>query len=184
MRARSGQTEREAIATKIATAVERSLPSAEPLTTQAISHERREFRLDPLRISEADRDAARVELENLSPAEQTSNWGERLVEVRDGEYTNEGVPIDIETHHVRIGDLALVTNPFELFLDYGLRITARSPAAQTITVQLSCGSEGYLPTAVARERGGYGAIPPSATVGPVGGTQLVEGTLTALQDIF
>ena len=38
-----------------------------------------------------------------------------------------------------IGDLGIVTNPFELFLDYALRIKARSPAPQTAVVQLAAG---------------------------------------------
>jgi len=40
----------------------------------------------------------------------------------------------------------LATNPFELFLDYGMRIKARSKALQTFVVQLACDSSGYLPT--------------------------------------
>ena len=36
----------------------------------------------------------------------------------------------------------MATNPFELFLDYGLRIKARSEAPQTFIVQLACGARG------------------------------------------
>lgn len=42
----------------------------------------------------------------------------------------------IEIHVVRIGDIAIATNPFELYLDYGIRINGRSPAIQTFVVQL------------------------------------------------
>ena len=59
----------------------------------------------------------------------------------------------VEIHVIRLADIALMTNPFELFLDYGNQIRARSLAAQRFLVQLACGSEGYLPTAKA-ERGG------------------------------
>jgi len=41
-----------------------------------------------------------------------------------------------EIHALRLDDLAIATNPFELYTDYGLRIKARSPAAQTSVVQL------------------------------------------------
>jgi hypothetical protein len=49
----------------------------------------------------------------------------------------------IEFHVLRLGDVALATNPFELFLDYGLRMKVRSPAALTLLVQLSCRACGY-----------------------------------------
>ena len=38
------------------------------------------------------------------------------------------------------------TNPFELFLDYGMRIKGRSPALQTFVLQLTTPWCGYLPT--------------------------------------
>ena len=52
----------------------------------------------------------------------------------------------IEIHVLRIGDIVIATNPFELYLDYGIRIKGRSPAVQTFLVQLTCSYEGYLPT--------------------------------------
>ncbi|MBO7519217.1 MAG: hypothetical protein J6T73_00420, partial [Clostridia bacterium] len=52
----------------------------------------------------------------------------------------------VEVHIARFGNIAVATNPFELFLDYGNKIRARSRARQTILIQLACGSEGYLPT--------------------------------------
>jgi hypothetical protein len=89
-----------------------------------------------------------------------------------------------EIHVLRIGDLALSTSPFELYLDYGLRIRARCPAALTLHVQLSCGEGGYLPTARAVSAGGYGALVANGTVGPEGGQLLVESILEALRRLF
>ena len=43
----------------------------------------------------------------------------------------------VETHLVRVGDVGFATNPFELFLDFGERIKARSKAVQTFMVQLA-----------------------------------------------
>ena len=56
----------------------------------------------------------------------------------------------IESHVLRLGDIALATNPFELFLNYGNQIRARSLAKQTFLIQLACGSWGYLPTEKAK----------------------------------
>ena len=57
---------------------------------------------------------------------------------------------EIEAHFIRLGAVAFATNPFELFLDYGHRIKARSRAEQTFVVQLCCGEGGYLPTPAQR----------------------------------
>jgi hypothetical protein len=88
----------------------------------------------------------------------------------------------IEFHVLRVGDVALATNPFELFLDYGLRIKARSPAALTLLVQLSCRSCGYLPTAPAVRGGSYSAD--HYIVGPDGGQALVEETLQRINAMW
>ena len=82
-----------------------------------------------------------------------------------------------EVHAVRLGDAVMVTNPFELFLDYGHRMKARSPAEQTFVVQLACDWLGYLPTAKAVRGGHYSADALDGQLGPVGGQALVNGTL-------
>ena len=55
--------------------------------------------------------------------------------------------LPVKVHVIRIGDMAIATNPFELYLDYGTQIKARSKAVQTFVVELaSPGGGGYLPT--------------------------------------
>jgi len=91
--------------------------------------------------------------------------------------------IPFEINVVRIGDLAFATNPFELYLDYGIRIRARSKAVQTAIVQLA-GYGTYLPTVRAVAGRSYGAIPASTFVGPEGGQELVERTLEMIQALW
>jgi len=43
----------------------------------------------------------------------------------------------VEVHVIRLGDMAIATNRFELYLDFGIRIKARSKAVQTFVVQLA-----------------------------------------------
>ncbi|MCA1809279.1 MAG: hypothetical protein LC725_07525, partial [Lentisphaerae bacterium] len=90
----------------------------------------------------------------------------------------------VEVHALRLGDMAIVTNPFELYLDYGVQLKARSPAVQTFIVQLASGSSGYLPTERSVAGGAYGAVPASTNVGPEGGRQLVEETLKELKALW
>ncbi len=100
------------------------------------------------------------------------------------ERQSEHPQVPIEVHALRIGDVALATNPFELYLDYGLRIKGRSPAWQTMIAQLSCDWKGYLPTAKAVAGGHYGARVWDGTVGPEGGQVLVERTLEMINRLW
>lgn len=92
--------------------------------------------------------------------------------------------LDTEVHVIRMGSIVFASNPFELFLDYGNQIKARSRAEQTFLIQLANGSEGYLPTAKAEKGGHYSAFIASGTVGHAGGEQLVRETLKDINGMF
>ena len=86
----------------------------------------------------------------------------------------------------RIGSAVLASSPFELYVDYSLRMKARCKARQAFIIQLS-GSEaggGYLPTQIAVDGGSYGSKPVSTQVGPAGGDELVEQTLAVMDSLF
>lgn len=89
-----------------------------------------------------------------------------------------------EIHAVRIGDICIVTDDFELFTDYGIRIQARSRALQTFVVQLANAYHIYLPTAKAVAGGSYSAIIHSSLVGPAGGQMLVEKSVEMVNALF
>ena len=91
---------------------------------------------------------------------------------------------DTEVHIIRLGTVAIASNPFELFLDYGNQIKARSDAEQTFLIQLANGTQGYLPTAKAEAGGHYSAFISSGNVGHVGGEQLVRETLQNIRQMF
>ena len=104
--------------------------------------------------------------------------------LRRFELQEELETIAAEVHVIRLGDVVTATNPFELFLDYGNQIKARSKADQTFLVQLACGGEGYLPTQKAEEGGHYSAFIASGQVGHAGGEQLVRETLQVINGMF
>ncbi len=56
---------------------------------------------------------------------------------------------------VRIGDLAILTSPCEMFVEVGLELKARSPIKPTFVVSLANGYNGYLPTVEHHRLGGY-----------------------------
>lgn len=90
----------------------------------------------------------------------------------------------IETHIIRLGDIAIATNPFELFLDYGNRMKARSKAQQTFIFQLTGGQSGYLPTEKAEKGSHYSAYITSGNVGHEGGDLLVRRTVKEINEMF
>ncbi len=92
--------------------------------------------------------------------------------------------VEMEVHYIRFGDIAIATNPFELFLDYGNQIRARSKAKQTFLIQLACGSAGYLPTKKAEEGSHYSAYVSSGVTGHEGGNILVRETLEHVNKMF
>ena len=91
--------------------------------------------------------------------------------------------LPIEVHVARLGDVAFASNPFELYLDYGLQIQARSKAEQTFVIQLA-GPGSYLPTSRSVAGGAYGAVPASTEIGPEGGRELVERTVEAINKFW
>lgn len=87
-----------------------------------------------------------------------------------------------EVHVLRLGDIAFATNPFELFIDYGIKIKTQSRAILTFLVQLSCHHSGYLPTEIAERGGGYSAD--KYLVGAAGGNKLVDETIREINRLW
>ncbi len=111
-------------------------------------------------------------------------WNDDIVKRYEMQKINPNPLYKAKIHILRIGDVAICTNPFELFADFGIRIQARSKALQTISLQLTEGSGGYLPTKKAVEGGGYSAVIQSGVVGPDGGQILVDRTVQLINDMF
>lgn len=89
-----------------------------------------------------------------------------------------------EVHVVRIGNIALASNPFELYLDYGNQIKGLSPADQTFIVQLACDCAGYLPTKRAEAGGNYSAYVSSGYLGSAAGDLLVRQTVASIRNMW
>lgn len=99
--------------------------------------------------------------------------------------TQEQCPtLTMELHALRVGECVFVFNPFELYLDFGLIIHARSCAKHTFLVQLACDVCGYLPTARSEKTGGYGSLIINGKVGSEGGRMLVEASLNAIEQLW
>jgi len=105
----------------------------------------------------------------------------RIIERFETQQEEPATPVEV--HVLRLGDIALATNPFELYLDFGVRMQERSPAIQTFLVQLA-GSGTYVAPERSVEGGAYGAVPGSNVVGAEGGRELVEETLALIESVW
>ena len=184
---------REEIAIKIADAVDYVFSGAKSDMHTAIpmKHVVEDLSLPVRRVTEAELERAKSDYDRIMEKGQLDK-GRNFVylgrnkSVIDRHERQEKDPFyRMELHVVRFGDIAIVTNPFELFLDYGIRIKARSKALQTFVIQLaSCSAAGYLPTAKAVAGGGCGAEVVSNRVGPEGGQVLVDRTVELINGMW
>jgi len=148
-------------------------------------HQIADLALPVRRVTEKEMSEAKTQAEALKKKGDTGmkgKWYQRVIDRYDKQDQEPTFPVEV--HVLRIGDIAIATNPFELFHDYGVQIKSRSKAIQTFVVQLTCGSGGYLPTKRAIEGGGYSAVVESNRVGHEGGQVLVEETLKAINKLF
>ena len=189
LRRRRGVTQRQDIAQRVGDAVERALAGT-PLATDTpvFRHVVRQLKLPPFKVTAKDAVWAQARHDEFvadKNNDPNSWWPKKLREVVE---TAKGLhkppPVTVPIHVVRLGDAGFATSPFELFLDFSLRIKARSPAAQTVLVQLTDANGGYLASERGVKAGSYGAVPSSCAVGPAGGRKLVEVTLAILNDLF
>jgi hypothetical protein len=96
----------------------------------------------------------------------------------------ENPTLNMQSHTVRIGDIAFATIRFETYIDFMHRLQARSPFIQTFVIQLA-GTEGgnYLATHRGAEAKGYSASMFCNMVSADGGHQLVENQLEILNEM-
>ena len=177
------------IGKRVADAVKQKFTAARRriVTEAVLRHTVRKVRLPLRRVTRAEAAQAKKDYDAILARWKTENKPAdaglfvRLFEPagilrRHGEQRKTAT-FAVELHAVRIGDIAVASNPFELFIDYGLQMKARSPAQQTFLVQLACDCCGYLPTARAVHGGHYSGVVASGNVGPEGGRMLVEQTV-------
>jgi hypothetical protein len=156
-------------------------------------HQVHDVKLPFRTVTESDAAEARQRLEaiqkkqksgaKLTPREGAALFRDPVILERfETQKTDPTYPI--EMHVLRLGDVAIATNPFELYIDYGVQIKARSKAVQTVLIQLACSSGIYLPTARGIAGGHYSTSLHTAPVGPKGGKELVQRTVEAINALW
>ena len=188
MRKLRGITRLEELARRIVAAWEEALAGAERdiRTDVPLTHMVKTIELPRRQVTEKEYEEAKKKVAELAndPKQKTlMNWNQRAVDRYEQQRDAPLPPYQMELHALRLGDVAIATNDFELFTDFGVQIKSRSPALQTFVIQLA-GPGSYLATARAVRGGSYSAVVQSNVIGPEGGQELVEQTVSALQTLF
>ena len=155
-------------------------------TDVPLVHSVRTIELPRRRVTDAEyataKEAAAALADNTQRKAQRL-WNQRVVDRYEQQQRGPLAPYEMELHALRLGDVAIATNDFELFTDFGVQIKARSPAVQTFLIQLA-GPGTYVPTERATRGGGYSAVIQSNNVGPDGGQALVEHSVSAIKTLW
>ncbi len=136
----------------------------------------------PERLVEARKVLARIDAgESIRGMKMIMAFGAVHLQEVYGENPVDALPI----HAVRIGEVALVTQPCELYCQFGLDIKRRSPAPITAVVGLADGYGGYCPTIYGILGGGYSGQPIYWTrLEPNAGYQIVESAGRMLNRVW
>jgi neutral ceramidase len=135
----------------------------------------------------------KVEKEGLPPAQadgipdaEYAKWWFELSKTQD--------QIDsLEVQVIRIGDIAFVGLPGEMFAEFGLDIKARSACNNTLVMGLTNDDRNYFPTKISFTQGpkgftpmitGYETTPGSTTYEIGAGEKLTESAVNQLKKIF
>jgi hypothetical protein len=137
---------------------------------------------EPKDLAEARKVLARVEAgEKMRGMKLIFAFGTVQLQERFGKQPVDTMPV----HVVRIGDVALVTQPCELYCQFGLDIKRRSPTPLTAVVGLADGYCGYCPTIAGILGGGYSGRAISWTrLEPFAGYRMVEAAGTMLNHLW
>ena len=127
-------------------------------------------------------DVARArEIDARVAAGESVLMGDRSFARRVLRRNEESGAISTWVQALRIGDLALVSAPGELFVELGLEIKRRSPFGQTMVIELANDGIGYIPTRRAFEEGAY--EPEASALQPGEGERVVETAVALLEEL-
>ena len=188
MRSLRGLTRLQEISKRIVTAWEEAYEGAakEQHADATLTHKVATVEL-PLRpITEAEAAEAKSKVETLSKDPRNRRlvvWHGDVVKRFERQQAGTAKPLAMELHVIRLGDVAIATNVFELYTEFGIQMKSRSKALQTFVIQLA-GPGSYVPTARAARGGGYSAIAESNVVGPEGGQVLTDETVALINSLW
>jgi hypothetical protein len=188
MRALRGLSRLQELSRRIVAAWDEAYEGArqEPHRDAVLVHKVATIELPVRAVTEAEAAEARSKVEALSKDPRNRRlvvWHGDVVKRFERQKAGTARPFAMELHVIRLGDVAIATDVFELFTEFGIEIKARSRALQTFVIQLA-GPGSYVPTARAARGGGYSAIAESNLIGPEGGQVLADRTVELINSLW
>ena len=164
----------------------RLMHEAEPVPDPVLRHAYGDVKIDVRMPTDEQLDQAR-QVESLGE-DKASRWDyERSVAgvLRLYRHFKDNPHDTLAVHAIRVGDVAMATNPCELYCQFGLDIKRRSPAPVTLVAQLTDGFSGYCPTVYGVLGGGYSGDAIYWTrLEPLAGYRLVDHTARLLGPLW
>jgi hypothetical protein len=140
---------------RVVTAVEEGLRALRPLEVEAIRSLRRPFSYPIRPVDEAKEAAAVQAYSEKYLGRQAAAQVEVFRQMRTEMARQQGERRSCALQVIRLGEVALVAVPGELFARLGLAIRRRSPFRHTYVLGLANGEIGYIPDRAAYDLGGY-----------------------------
>ncbi len=188
-RAAKGDPILEALAKGIADAVDRAEAEAEFVDDLPLDARSVETQIPLRHVAPEVEQAAREVLEDEeydesnAAAQREHTYARMVIELVEEKRERPLTPAEIQA--LRIGDVALVMLPGEVFVEHGLTIKLQSPAKRTFVVELANGIVGYVPTREAFPGGGYEQrLGNNSKLSPVAGEMMTETALALLDSMF
>lgn len=148
-------------------------------------HKTETLQLPKRLVTEAEYAQTKAAIVAEKPTQMRNKWHQKILDRYEKQKTDPKPACSEEIHVLRLGDVAICTNTFELFTDYSVQMKARSQANQTFVIQLAGGGQfAYLATKRAVAGGGYSAVIQSNEVGPEGGQILVDRTVALINSMW
>jgi hypothetical protein len=139
------------------------------------------------RKPKAERVRACLELVQADPKEVGSTeWTFAKEIVLLDASLNKNPTMEVEVQVIQVGPAVYVSNPAELFVDFGLDLKKRSPFPFTFPVELANGCVGYVPTeeALSPRGGGYETrLTSYSNLELSAGRQMVEAGLELIRQL-
>ncbi|NSW56266.1 MAG: hypothetical protein HPY44_09640 [Armatimonadetes bacterium] len=126
----------------------------------------------------------RAEVAELRTREELGAFEDYVVRAFD-DWPFDNQIADVTLQVLRLGDLAFVGLPGEIFTDWGKEIKRWSPARFTLICELANDWFGYVPTTDQAQRGAYGAKPIlSRRLDADGGRQMADHIQVMLHELW
>jgi hypothetical protein len=177
----------EELARRIVAAVDESFETVknERYSGVPLVHKVATLQLPMRLVTDAEYAEVKAAIAQENPTQMRNRWHRAILDRYEKLKTDPHPTMPAEIHVLRIGDAVVCTNSFELFVDFGVQIKARSRAVQTFLIQLVPeGPLSYLATERAVRGGGYSAVVQSNLISPQGGQMLVDRTVELIDSMW